>query len=127
MINPTADVTAGMLRLALDAASLNHQVISNNIANANTPGFHPARLQFDAQLSALREELRAGAPVDGSQLHALVPSVARPAAAPASDAAAALDLEMTELAQNTLHYEALLRVLGKHFALMSSAINEGKR
>ena len=39
-----------MLENALDAASLRQQVISNNIANVNTPGFKPSTVAFEEHM-----------------------------------------------------------------------------
>jgi flagellar basal-body rod protein FlgB len=36
-------------------------------------------------------------------------------------------MEMAALSENTLHHQALLKALNKHFALIGNAINEGKR
>jgi flagellar basal-body rod protein FlgB len=39
----------------------------------------------------------------------------------------ALDQEMAALSENTLHHQALLKALNKHFSLLGAAIAEGKR
>ena len=38
-----------------------------------------------------------------------------------------LDLEMVKLAQNTVHYQSLLRALDKRGAILGAAVNEGRR
>ena len=50
MIENLGGVTSEVAWLALDALSLRHQVISHNIANAETPGFVPKRLEFSEHL-----------------------------------------------------------------------------
>jgi flagellar basal-body rod protein FlgB len=38
-----------------------------------------------------------------------------------------VDVEMLALSQNTVHYQALVRALGKHLSILGAAISEGRR
>ena len=38
-----------------------------------------------------------------------------------------LDMEMVKLAQNTVHYQSLLKALEKRGAILASAVSEGRR
>jgi flagellar basal-body rod protein FlgB len=129
VIEKTEAVTNQILRLALDAASLNHQAIANNIANVNTPGYAPVRVNFEEQLSALRETLEQGGSVKADMLAGIVPVLERSNAPvdASGDRTAELDMETAKLAENTVHYEALLKVAGMRMSMVNSAINEGKR
>ena len=51
MIEDLGGITSKLARLALDASLLRHQVIANNIANADTPGFAAKRVNFEEQLA----------------------------------------------------------------------------
>lgn len=124
MIDPVEGATVGIVKLALDAASMQHAAIANNIANANTPGFVPVRLNFDAQLAALGAQWDGAAATAPSLPARLTPL---PQRADGADDGGALDLEAAELGRNTVHYDALLKALNRHFALLGTAINEGKR
>jgi flagellar basal-body rod protein FlgB len=117
-----ADEVVALVRLALDAASLRHQVIANNIANANTPGFVPSKVNFEQQLAFAR-----GA--SGSAMPASLPTSVRPfiEADAGADARVMLDMEMVKLAQNTVQYQSLLKALDKRGAILSTAITEGRR
>lgn len=56
------DKTLGNLERALDARLLKQNVLAGNIANANTPGFTPKDIDFEAAMaSAPRESVAAGA------------------------------------------------------------------
>lgn len=119
--------TSALLSLALDAAGMRQQAIAQNIANANTPGYQRVTVSFESRLAAL---------VEGSNRPGAAPSLAglgdyRPAFeyAEASEqgSGVALDMEMAQLSQNTLHHQALLKALNKHMSLVGIAINEGKR
>jgi flagellar basal-body rod protein FlgB len=38
-----------------------------------------------------------------------------------------LDAEMAEVARNAVHYQALVKGLSRHFAILSSAVSDGKK
>lgn len=49
------DLTMQAIEYALDGLSLRSEVIGNNVANSELPGFRPSRVSFEDQLaSALR-------------------------------------------------------------------------
>ncbi len=127
MIQEIDSVTVGVLRLALDAASLRHQVFAHNIANANTAGFAPLRVNFEEQFDALRSAFDQSRPVERGMLEGLRPAVQQDRSPSGATAKVALDLEVARLAQNTVHYQALLRGVAKHLSILGVAITEGKR
>jgi len=127
MFGQTEAITLDMLKMALDAASLRHQAIANNIANVNTPGYAPARVSFEAQMGALRSTLQQGNPITPGMLSGIRPVLEREAVVQESDRTALLDKEIVNMAQNTVQYEALLKALGKHMSILSAAVAEGKR
>ena len=128
MIEEIDAATMGVLRLALDAASLRHRVIAHNIANANTEGYAPLRVNFEAQFDAVRSALGQSQPIDRGLLEGLRPVIAQdgPLSGGATDQVA-LDLEVARLAQNSVHYQALLRGVAKHLSILGIAVTEGKR
>jgi flagellar basal-body rod protein FlgB len=102
--------------MALDAAGMRQQAIAQNIANANTPGLPAHRRQLREPLGALQSR-----PSRQGQ----APSLAglanyRPAfeLAGAPGEPVALDMEMAALSENTLHQQALLKLLNKHLGLL---------
>jgi flagellar basal-body rod protein FlgB len=101
--------------LALDATTMRHRAIAQNIANANTPGYRPVDVSFETQVRALQSAGGDGTPALRPQLRL------------AGADQVSLDTQMTQLAENTLHHEALLKALNKQFAIISAAIGEGKR
>lgn len=127
MFGPTEAITVDMVKLALDAASMRHAAISHNIANVNTPGFAPARVDFEQQMGAARAALQNGEQVTRSMLSGVQPTVTRLAPSVDADRSAMLDLEVADMAQNTVQYQALLKALSKHMSILSSAVSEGKR
>jgi flagellar basal-body rod protein FlgB len=127
MIDRTEQVTTNMLKLALDAASLNHQAIANNIANVNTVGYAPVRVNFEEQMEGIRQTLTADGRVEPDMLSGIHAFFERGGPLSDGDRTASLDMETAKLAENTVHYEALLKVLGIRMSMVGSAINEGKR
>lgn len=112
--------TVGLVSLALDAAVMRQQAIAQNIANVNTPGYRALGVSFEGRLAEARGALAQGRPP--ASLGEFRPVFELAPADPVS-----LDTQMAALSENTLHHQALLKALGKHMALMSVAINEGKR
>lgn len=115
--------TTGLVSLALDAAVLRQQALAQNIANANTPGYRPLRVSFEARVQEL---------VAADGLVEAPDAGRRPQFRPILELAeegaqVALDTEVAKLADNTLHHQVLLKALSKHLALIGTAINEGKR
>lgn len=128
MLNIVQCATAGLLRLALDAASMRHQAIANNIANVNTPGYVPVRVNFEQQFASLRERFNASEPLPDHALTGIQPMFEpEPLGLGTGSSAVAVDMETAKLAQNVVHYQALLKGLSKKHSIIGMAINEGKR
>jgi flagellar basal-body rod protein FlgB len=123
MAQSTEAVTTAMLKMALDGAALRQQAIAANIANATTPGYRPVHVAFEEQLQLAQQRLEAG---DAAERVAseLAPSIERDAEA---HALVAVDLQAAQLAENVVHYQALIKGWNKRMAILSAALNEGKR
>lgn len=119
--------TTALVRLALDAASLRHLAHANNVANAESPGYSPQRVNFEEQLSQLRQTLSGQQPLQMSDLQGVRPFVEQTSLGQGLSAAQALDQEMVRVAQNTLHYQALLRASSRLGGIMAMAVEEGRR
>ena len=118
-------LTVSLVMMALDAASLRHTTIANNIANAGSTDYQPLRVNFEDQLGWLGANTAAR--TSESTLAGVRPFVEPAPVADKSGAAVMIDMEMVKLAQNTLLYQAILRGLGKKMAILSAVINEGRR
>lgn len=118
-----------LLSLALDAAGMRQQAIAHNIANVNTPGFRRVAVSFEQQVAALEQRTMHAAAGSAPSLADLAGLRPRFVAADAADAdgAVALDQEVAQLAETTVHHQALLKALNSQFSLLGTAINEGKR
>ncbi|CUH96080.1 hypothetical protein P22_2168 [Propionispora sp. 2/2-37] len=129
---------AATLEQALSASSLRHKVISNNIANVNTPGFKKSEVVFE---SLLQRALDGG---DGDTLP-LVKTHEKhlPLASPGEMVTPVVntigttsmrtdennvdvDIEMAEMAKNNIYYNAVAQQIGKYYTGIKSVINGGK-
>jgi flagellar basal-body rod protein FlgB len=121
-------VTAAALGVALDAASLRQQALAANIANANTVGYVPLRVSFDAQLVDARRALELNGRLDAASLEGVKPTI-EPTLADSTGVQpkVTLDVEVAELARNAVHYQALLKGLSSHYAMLSAAVGDGKK
>jgi len=123
-------VTTQLVSLALDASILRHQAIANNIANGSNSEYVPVRVNFEDQLSSAIEAVknRRGETSLTSDLENIKPYLVEDDQAQSvGNSRVMLDMEMAKLAQNVVHYQALLKGLTKNMAIMSLAINEGRR
>ena len=90
---------------AMSVSSLQHQVITNNIANRDTRGYQRIKLQFDRALGQTGPARR----------------VADTSTAPVS-----LEQDLVSLSSNATRYEALARVLSRYFSIAAAITNSGR-
>lgn len=120
-------VTTAALSAALDAASRRHALIATNIANANTDGYAPGRLSFEAQLQEAQAALGERGRLDEAGL-GLLRSLAqtRPESAAAGEPVK-IDVEMAQLAHNAVQFQALTQGLARHLSLLALAAADGRK
>lgn len=115
---------AELLVASLNAATLRHDAIANNIANVNTPGYRMVSVDFETQLN---EVLGTGRYMDdgflSKSLDDIKPSINR---LDREISVNDLDSQMVELTKNTLHYHTLLKGLQDYGSINKAAIKEGK-
>jgi len=131
-----ASPQAAVLENALMASSLRHKVISNNIANVNTPGFKKSEVAFEDMLqSAL---YGSNMPLAQTNEKHFSVSQSAPRVLPIVNTVANtslrtdgnnvdIDIEMAELAKNNIYYNAVAQQLGHYFTSLKSVINGGSR
>ena len=114
------DATQIALERALQGSSLRQRVLSNNLANANTPGFKRSDVDFHESLA---RELQAG----GSARDALE----RVSFAPVTDTSSSMradgnnvdvDEEMSLLQENSLEYQSLVTIARARIMMLKTAI-----
>ena len=122
MVSAIDPATQALVSAALGAADLRQMVHASNIALAGTPGHVPKRVQFGEHLDAVRASLVAGR-LDAD----VVATLSRAEVVPSEQSEVQLDQEVSLMSQNALHYQALVRLLNKQYAVMGAAIDGGKR
>jgi len=127
------------ITIALNGLSLREQAIAHNVANVDTPGYKAVDVSFEAQLQRALGEQAGDGPT-------LARTDARHLAAPQGETAAEaqtvrrynttlrndgnnvdIDLEMTQLAETTLRYNALTLLASKKLSLIKNVITGSRR
>lgn len=142
--------TMTALERGLDAASLRQQVISNNLANVNTPGFKASHVRFESILQAALGDgvapmsplqpvatnlmhfglpAAAASPVPMDPVEAVRPVIERETGTSARNDGNNVDMEReaTALTENSLVYSALVSQVNTRFQWLRTAIFEGRR
>lgn len=120
------DVTFQTLDLALGAAGKRQEVLANNLANVNTPGYKRLDVSFDGMLAKAVDAARTG---DRSALDQLRPGVSTDdsVAVRADGNSVDVDQEMAFLAENNIRYNALVQLTQKKFETLKYVISDGRR
>jgi flagellar basal-body rod protein FlgB len=107
-----------LLTRLLDVAALRQDVIAQNVANVNTPGYTTMGVNFE---DALKDAL---APGSGQQLADVEPQVAPGAggALRADGNNVDVDLEMARLQKNAIYFQVYAQMLANDLAEFRSAI-----
>ncbi len=114
---------------ALDASALRQQVIANNLANVNTPGFKRQDVQFEDQLSrALAQKSNPCAPASSVAIDKIRPCVVTVNSTSERADGNNVDMEMenVNMADNTLRFDALAQSVAGFFAGLKAVISGGK-
>ena len=122
-----SDLTSTTLAKSLDAASLRHSVIANNIANVETPGFKRSDVSFQTQLKNAMSSMNDTTAT--RNIERIQPEVETDYLSPEGPNGnnVSIDKEMAEMTKNNLEYEALVRLMNIKGNMLQTAITEGKR
>lgn len=115
------DITQLGLERAIQGSAMRQTAIASNVANANTPGYKPADVDFH---STLRAALSEGADEQSRALQD-VTFTAQPnsdAVMQADGNGVDIDVQNAELAKNGLEYESLVTVARARLDILRSAM-----
>ena len=120
------DTSFKALDLALGAAGKRQEVLANNLANVNTPGYKRLDVAFDGMLAKAVDAARAG---DERALDALRPGVSTDdsVAVRADGNSVDVDQEMAFLAENNIRYNALVQLTQNKLEGLKYVISDGRR
>jgi flagellar basal-body rod protein FlgB len=113
------DVTTVALERALAGAALRHEVLSANIANANTPGYHRADVDFH---SALARALSGAATPQSVEAVKFAAETDRSGPVRYDGSSVDPEREMASLAENSLEYQAIVATLRARMRMLETAI-----
>jgi flagellar basal-body rod protein FlgB len=112
----------------LDGLAARHRAYANNIANLETPGFHPSDVPFEAQLRQIRDRLQEDPSRAGRATELSLDPVMQDQGADRVDGNGVQpDQQVTQLAESTLSYEALAQAAKMRDALLRSVVTDGRQ
>jgi len=114
------DVVYTALKVVLDGCLIRHQVISNNIANVDTPGFKRSNVVFEQKLRDLIKERNISAHRIGKLRPEIV--IDRSSAWREDFNNVDIEKEMMELSKNTLKYKIYVQLLSRKLGKIRQAI-----
>jgi flagellar basal-body rod protein FlgB len=120
------DTSTRALEKSMDLYLARHNVIADNIANAETPYYKARQVDFESQLqrAVASEELGMGG---GGEIESVKPSIFQD---PDSELGQDLntvdmDKEMSRMTKNDIQYSAASQMISKKFALLKYALSGG--
>lgn len=133
----TGDPVSKALHFALNGLSKRQQAVSNNVANVDTPGFQTASVPFESQLAAaMSKNADAGALLVTHPVHMQRDgiSLGEPNVVTTNGNAGRIDQngvdierEMFQLADTTIRYQTMTRVVSDRLGWLRTVINSGAR
>lgn len=113
------DAVSSVLATALDGLATRQNVIADNIANVDTPGFRARAVEFESNLAAALQ--RGEMPADGVSVSTT------PTNAPVGINGNNVDLRQESLSamQTQFQYQMMTRAASSHFSLVTTAAGLG--
>ena len=123
------DMNYNLLRNALNASSMRQEIISSNISNVNTENYIVGQVQFESLLSQSKNSLRMKQTnelhIGFDDLSQIDPVVTKKTGTAVKENGnnVDIDMEMTNQAQNSLYYNALVTQMNAKLRLLNTAIS----
>jgi len=127
-----------LLQNAMDGSSMQNTVISNNIANVNTPGYKKQTVTFQEelektigqtnkqlQLKRTRDKHLSGQKTVDRSIAKINKNNDTKLRNDGNNVD--IDMELAALAENTLYFNSLAQLLSSQLALLRTSITEGRR
>jgi flagellar basal-body rod protein FlgB len=114
---PLFDNTQLALERAISGAAMRQEVLANNLANAETPGFQRSDVDFQSQLAQAMKTGDARA-IESTSFSEQTDSTVMRADGNGVD----VDVESAKMAQNGLMHEALVNVMKARIQILESAM-----
>ena len=125
-MKPIFDTTTDALAASLNFRSLRQNITASNIANAETPGYHAKKVDFEDALTRAIDTQNVGQADTRAIQRAKADVYDNPEGNVTNDQNSVdLEKEMAGLQENTILYKAAMQLMNKKLASMRYAITEG--
>ena len=114
---PLFDNTQLAIERAVSGASMRHELLANNLANAETPGFQRSDVDFHTTLAQAMKSGSASAIENATFTPQRDNQVLR-----ADGNGVDVDTESADIAKNSLEYDALISVARARIGILKSAM-----
>ena len=130
------DSTTTLLQKSLDLRSANQRVIASNLANSETPGYAPARFEFEEELKTAISQSNpslatthskhiGNSATSISEVHGTI--VRQPDKTGIGDEnGVSVDEEMIALSENQIMYETSAQLLKKKLSVLKYVVQGGQ-
>ncbi|MBD3292910.1 MAG: flagellar basal body rod protein FlgB [Armatimonadia bacterium] len=119
-----ADMTTRALEAALDCASTQHRVATNNLANIETPGYVARRASFEDQLQRAVRAEQAGRRGALASVQPKLSGTGDPAGPDGNNVS--IEGEMLAIGEAAGRYQMLTRLLDRKLQMVGTAIGDGR-
>ena len=131
--------TISTLSRSLDLRARKHEMILNNVANADTPNYKPFAMNVEealqkeqagltqGRLQRTDDQHLAGQPITDDPAHAKAETAENPLLFRGDRNGVDIDAEMTALAKNSLLYKASAQMVASKFKGLKNAITGGTK
>ena len=113
------DTTQVSLEAAMRGSMLRQNLLTNNLANVDTPGYQPEDVNFQ---STLQSAIQSGSPIDQVSFQ---PHTVQQAVGPDGNGVSP-EQQQAALAQNGLLYETLTQVAAQREHILQAAMGIGQ-
>ncbi|MBY0370596.1 flagellar basal body rod protein FlgB [bacterium] len=119
------DTSVRSLEKSMDLFMVRHNVIADNIANAETPYYKAREVSFENELQRAVSSEEAG--MAGLSIEGVRPSITQDLESEMGQDLNSVDMdrEMAKMTKNDVQYSAASQMISKKFALLKYAISGG--
>lgn len=125
-MNSLFDKNIDVLSKSLDMYLVRHSLITDNIANAETPNFKARKIEFENQLQRAIDNQAMGFDAPAGDVTPVVYEDIESEVGQDRNTVD-MDREMAQLSKNDIKYSAATQAIQKKFAFLKYAISEGSR
>lgn len=127
MLQYLSDATSAALEKALQGQALRQRTTADNIANVDTPGYRPRQVSFEQQLQAALGQTDDDEGTVIANMSDIEPGITTSAGPALRRDGNAVDIEaeMVRLAESSLHYHALIKLLSHKLQMLRTVATEG--